>query len=128
MVNFLSTLCQNRVNIVSTLCWHCVNILSISYQHCGDIFFNTVSALCQHCVNIVSTFCQTLSTSIVSIFYILLIWGPSPFKGIQNRQLFGIISFVNFISIVKVHKEDLRLVDEPVRHIFHLSLLVQICN
>ena len=117
MVNFLSTLCQNRVNIVSTLCWHCVNILSISYQHCGDIFFNTVSALCQHCVNIVSTFCQTYSTSIVSIFDILFIWGPSPHKSIQ---LFGRISFVNFISIVKVHKEDLRLVDEPVRHIYSI--------
>ena len=109
----LLTLCQHCAKIVLTMCQHFVNNVSTSWWY----FVNTVSTLCQHCINIVSTFCQTYSTSIVSIFDILFIWGPSPYKSIQ---LFGRISFVNFISIVKVHKEDLRLVDEPVRHIYSI--------
>ena len=92
----LLTLCQHCAKIVLTMCQHFVNNVSTSWWY----FVNTVSTLCQYCINIVSTFCQTYSTSIVSIFDILFIWGPSPFKGIKNRQLFVRISFVNFISIL----------------------------
>ena len=127
MVKFVSTLCQNRVNIVLTLCQHFVNIVSTLWWY----FVNTVPTLCQDCINIVSTSCphfvKHCQHLLCQFFIYIFIWGPSTFKGIQNWQLFGRISFVTFISIAKVHKEDLRLVDEPVRHIFHSSLLVQIC-